>query len=99
MNDVPPDQQGLQSVIDGAGPIAGLFVLLLLGAVVLLWWSMNRQLKRIDPALKAGPDDLLQARDSAYTAEAVARGQEQDAQGQDAQQVDRPAKVDGQPDA
>jgi hypothetical protein len=78
MNDVPPDQQGLQSVIDGAGPIAGLFVLILLVAVVLLWLSMNRQLKKIDPALKAGPDDRLQARDREYTAEAVARGEEEE---------------------
>jgi hypothetical protein len=77
MNDVPPDQQGLQSVIDGAGPIAGLFVLILLVAVVLLWWSMNRQLKKIDPALKAGPDDELQERDREYTAEAVARGEDE----------------------
>ncbi len=77
MNDVPPDQQGLQSIIDGAGPIAGLFVLILLAAVVLLWWSMNRQLKKIDPALKPGPDDELQERDREYTAEAVARGEEE----------------------
>jgi hypothetical protein len=77
MNDVPPDQQGLQSIIDGAGPIAGLFVLILLVAVVLLWWSMNRQLKKIDPSLKPGPDDELQAHDREYTAEAVARGEEE----------------------
>jgi|APCry1669189000_1035189.scaffolds.fasta_scaffold18004_3 hypothetical protein len=76
MNDIPPDQQGLQSIIDGAGPIAGLFVLLLLVAVVLLWLSMNRQLKKIDPALKAGPDDERVERDREYTAEAVARGEE-----------------------
>ena len=76
MNEIPPDQQGLQSIIDGAGPIAGLFVLLLLVAVVLLWLSMNRQLKKIDPALKAGPDDERVERDREYTAEAVARGEE-----------------------
>jgi hypothetical protein len=76
MNEIPPDQQGLQSVIDGAGPIAGLFVLLLLVAVVLLWLSMNRQLKKIDPALKAGPDEERKERDREYTAEAVARGEE-----------------------
>ncbi|MCX8527443.1 MAG: hypothetical protein ORN20_04810 [Candidatus Nanopelagicales bacterium] len=76
MNEIPPDQQGLQSVIDGAGPIAGLFVLLLLVAVVLLWLSMNRQLKKIDPALKAGPDDERKELDREYTAEAVARGEE-----------------------
>jgi len=76
MNEIPPDQQGLQSVIDGAGPIAGLFVLLLLVAVVLLWLSLNRQLKKIDPALKAGPDDERKELDREYTAEAVARGEE-----------------------
>jgi hypothetical protein len=76
MNEIPPDQQGLQSVIDGAGPIAGLFVLLLLVAVVLLWLSMNRQLKKIDPALKAGPDDERKELDREYTAEAEARGEE-----------------------
>ena len=77
MNDIPPDQQNLQAVIDGAGPIAGLFILILLVAIVLLWWSMTRQLKKIDPALKAGPDDELQKRDREYTAEAVARGEEE----------------------
>jgi hypothetical protein len=53
-----------------------LFVLLLLVAVVLLWLSMNRQLKKIDPALKAGPDDERKELDREYTAEAVARGEE-----------------------
>jgi len=76
MNEVPPDQQGLQSVIDGAGPSTGLCVRLLLVAVVLLWLSMNRQLKKIDPALKAGPDDERKELDREYTAEAVARGEE-----------------------
>lgn len=76
MNDGGPETE-LQKVIDGAGPIAGLFVLVLLIAVFLLWWSMNRQLKKIDPKLKLGRDDLEQQADRDYTAEAVARGEQE----------------------
>lgn len=69
------DQQSeLKRLIDDAGPIAGLFVLLLGIAVFLLWKSMNRQMKKIDPNLPEGPDDRERARDRRYTAEAVERG-------------------------
>ncbi len=92
MNEGP--ETDLQKIIDGAGPIAGLFVLVLLVAVFLLWWSMNRQLKRIDPSLKPGYDDELQARDREYTAEAVARG-EQEAQARDAAAAPPPDEQPG----
>ena len=66
----------LSSVIDGAGPIAGLFVLLLAGAVVVIWKSMNRQFKRIDPSLPMGRDDREQAADRRYTEQAIKRGED-----------------------
>lgn len=50
-----PDQPDLSAVIDGAGPIAGLFVILLGVALFFLWRSMNRQLRKIDPDLPDGP--------------------------------------------
>lgn len=69
-----PDQ--LRSVIDKAGPIAGLFVLVLGIALFLLFRSMNRQMKKIDPNLPEGPDDALQREDQQWTREAVERGDE-----------------------
>ncbi|MCH9676500.1 MAG: hypothetical protein WBH16_04015 [Candidatus Nanopelagicales bacterium] len=45
------NEPDLSTIIDGAGPIAGLFVLLVGIALVLLWLNMNRQMKRIDPNL------------------------------------------------
>ena len=66
----------MSSVIDGAGPIAGLFVLLLAGAVVVIWKSMNRQFKRIDPSLPMGRDDREQAADRQYTEQAIKRGED-----------------------
>jgi hypothetical protein len=48
----------LQTIIDGAGPIAGLFVLLVGIALVLLWLNMNRQMKRINPELPKGKSEL-----------------------------------------
>ena len=66
----------LSSVIDGAGPIAGLFVLLLAGAVVVIWKSMNRQFKRIDSSLPMGRDDREQAADRQYTEQAIKRGED-----------------------
>ena len=48
----------LQTIIDGAGPIAGLFVLLVGIALVLLWLNMNRQMKRINPELPKGKNEL-----------------------------------------
>lgn len=48
------NETDLSTIIDGAGPIAGLFVLLLGIAIVILWLNMNRQVKRIDPDLPRG---------------------------------------------
>jgi len=42
------DDEAMTSVIDKAGPIALLFVVLLGIALYFLWKSMNRQLKRVD---------------------------------------------------
>ncbi len=44
----------LSTLIDSAGPIAGIFVALVALALVLLWLNMNRQIKRIDPNLPRG---------------------------------------------
>ncbi|CAB4921705.1 MAG: hypothetical protein F2836_01295 [Actinobacteria bacterium] len=68
--------EDLSSVIDGAGPLAGLFVLLLAAAVFVIWKSMNRQFKRIDPNLPMGRDDREQAADRGFTEQAVERGEE-----------------------
>ncbi|CAB4741274.1 unannotated protein [freshwater metagenome] len=68
--------EDLSSVIDGAGPLAGLFVILLAVAVFIIWKSMNRQFKRIDPSLPMGRDDREQAADRRYTEQAVERGEE-----------------------
>jgi len=72
-----PDQQ--RSLIDQAGPIAGLFVLVLGIAIFFLWKSMSKQMKRIDPSLPTGRDDREQALDRRLTEEAVQRGEADDA--------------------
>ena len=59
--DIDPDQQA--SLIDQAGPIAGLFVLALGIAMFFLWRSMSKQMKRIDPTPADGRDDREQALD------------------------------------
>lgn len=66
----------LSSVIEGAGPMAGIFMLVLAGAVVVIWKSMNRQIKRIDPTLPMGRDDREQAADRQYTEQAIKRGED-----------------------
>lgn len=67
----------LAQVIDGAGPIAGLFVLLLAIAVFLLWRNMNKQLKKVDANLSKGPEDEREAYDEELTEEAVKRGEDE----------------------
>ena len=67
----------LSQVIDGAGPIAGLFVLLLGIAVFLLWRNMNKQLKKVDANLPKGPEDEREAYDEELTEEAVKRGEDE----------------------
>lgn len=74
--DIDPDSQ--EALIDGALPIAGLFVAVLMLVVFLLWRSMSKQMKRIDPSLPDGPDDREQARDRTLTREAVERGEAAD---------------------
>lgn len=74
--DIDPDTT--EALIDGALPIAGLFVAVLMFVVFLLWRSMTKQMKRIDPSLPDGPDDREQARDRALTREAAERGEAAD---------------------
>jgi len=74
---VNPEEQ--QSLISGALPIAGIFVLALLIALFVLWKSMNKQMRKIDSSLPSGRDDQEQALDRRLTEEAVARGEEADA--------------------
>ncbi len=64
----------MSRLIDDAGPVAGLFVLLLGVAIFLLWRSMRKQLKRIDPALPAGPNDRQHSLDTELTREALDAG-------------------------
>jgi ABC-type nickel/cobalt efflux system permease component RcnA len=68
-------QTQMGKLIDDAGPIAGLFVLVLGVCLFLLWRSLNRQIKRIDPTLPEGEHDLEQDRDREYTEQAVERGE------------------------
>lgn len=65
----------LEQVIDKAGPIAGLFVLLLGIALFLLFRSMSKQLKKVNPELPMGKDDLQQAQDRAIIEQAMERGE------------------------
>ena len=71
------DEDQMKTVIDQAGPIALLFVLILGGAVYIIWRSLKKQMNRIDPNLPKGKDDKLQAADARYQAEAVKRGEEE----------------------
>ena len=79
----------LNSVIDGAGPIAGLFILLLGIAILIIWKSMNRQIKKINPELPPGRSDRLRMADEEYTAEAEARG------AKEAREAEEPKPADG----
>jgi hypothetical protein len=67
-----PDQQ--RSLIDDAGPIAMAFVVVLGIALFLLYRSMTKQMRKIDPQLPSGPDDREQELDREVTDEAVERG-------------------------
>lgn len=71
-----PDSD-LSQVIDGAGPVTGLFVLLLGIGIFVLWKSMNRQLKKVDVNLPKGPEDKREAYDEELTEEAVKRGEDE----------------------
>ena len=57
-------ESDLSTIIDGAAPIAGLFVLLVAIALVLLWLNMNRQMKRIDPDLPRGRSEVPRSQES-----------------------------------
>lgn len=76
MDDVSqaPDST-ISQVIDGAGPVTGLFVVLVLLALVLLMRSMARQLRKVDPSLPDGPDDLERRAGEEAIEQAVERGQ------------------------
>lgn len=58
MDETGPD---LSTVIDGAGPIAGLFVLLVAIALFFLMRSMGKQMKKIDPSLPNAPKPASEA--------------------------------------
>jgi len=72
------NERDLSSVIDSAGPMAGLFVALVAIAIFFIYKSMSRQMKRINPDLPMGRDDREQAADRAITNEAIVRGEETD---------------------
>ena len=72
---VTDDQDVMSKLIDDAGPVAGLFVLVLGVFVFLLWRSMTKQLKKIDPTLPPGPHSAEQALDRGLTEQALATGQ------------------------
>lgn len=70
--------QDYSSLIDGAGPIAGIFIAFVAISIFFIYKSMSRQMKRINPDLPLGPDGRQQAADRRYTQEAIARGEESD---------------------
>jgi len=49
------EDDAMKSVIDQAGPIALMFIVILGIALYLLWKSMNRQLKKVDENLPIDP--------------------------------------------
>lgn len=71
----PETDESLSSVIDSALPIAGLFIALLAIAIVLLWLSMRRQIKKVDPDLPDGPGDKQRELDAELTQAAEEKGQ------------------------
>lgn len=72
---VEDGERDVSVLIDNALPIAGLFVLVLLGAVFLLWLSMRRQLRKIDPSLPMDSAERTQELDRRLTERAVERGE------------------------
>jgi len=66
----------MAKLIDDAGPVAGLFVVVLGVALFFLWRSLNKQIKRISPDLPAGEHDLEQEADREYTEQAVEKGED-----------------------
>jgi hypothetical protein len=68
----------LSRIIDSAGPITGLFVILLAIGIFVIYKSMNRQMKRINPDLPLGQDDREQEADRRATEEAIERGERED---------------------
>jgi flagellar biosynthesis/type III secretory pathway M-ring protein FliF/YscJ len=75
---VDPQQQ--QALISEALPIAGIFLAVLGIVLLILWKSMNKQMRKINESLPPGRDDREQALDRELTEEAVARGEAQEAQ-------------------
>ena len=65
----------ISEVIDGAGPVTGLFVLLVLVALILLMRSMAKQLRKVDSSLPDGPDDRERRAGEEAIEQAVERGQ------------------------
>lgn len=63
-----------ESLLASVGPLALLFIIVLGVALFFLIRSMNRQLKRIDPELPAGPDDRRRQEDAELQQQAVERG-------------------------
>lgn len=70
------NETDLSQVIDGAGPITGLFVLLLAIAIVFLVVNMNKQFKKVDKNLPEGPDEKLHDYDMNLQEQAVERGED-----------------------
>ncbi len=52
------DDDAMKSVIDKAGPIAMLFVILIAVALYFLFRSMKRQLKRVDEQFPSDPPSV-----------------------------------------
>lgn len=68
----------MSRIIDSAGPITALFVILLAIGIFIIYKSLNRQMRKINPDLPLGPDDREQAADRAATEEAIERGEREE---------------------
>lgn len=68
----------MSRIIDSAGPITALFVILLAIGIFVIYKSLNRQMRKINPDLPLGRDDREQAADRAATEEAIERGEREE---------------------
>lgn len=69
-------ESNLSTIIAGAGPVAGFFVLLIGISLIFLWLNMNRQMKRIDPNLPRGRREVQIAQETNDIAQMEVRAEQ-----------------------
>lgn len=70
-------ESDLSRIIDSAGPITGLVFLLLLVALIVIFRSMSKQMKKINPDLPLGPGEVREEQDLQAQEDAVERGRDE----------------------